>query len=90
MSRLVIQDGVVYSGVQDGGSIGLASGSATITANNSYTTVTHGLGRTPKVTVTPKDQNGLNYYISNVGVSSFRINLQVPQAGDAEFDYMAR
>ena len=84
-----ISDGVSYSGLSDGVVTSLGSGSATIAANDSYVTVTHGLGRVPQVIVSPKDANGINNYISNVGNTTFRINNQVPQPGDAVFDYLA-
>ena len=85
-----ITDGVSYSGLSDGVVTSLGDGSATIAANDSYVTVTHGMGRIPTVTVTPKDANGINNYISNVGTTTFRINNQIPQPGDAVFDYLVK
>ena len=52
---------------------------ATITAGATYVDVAHGLGTTPdinKIKPTPRDDlGGRNYWISNVGASTFRVNI---------------
>ena len=85
-----ITDGVSYSGLSDGVATSLGDGSATITAGNTNVTVTHGLGRTPKVTATAKGQGGVQNWVSNVGNTTFKINIVAPQGADVDFDYIAK
>lgn len=64
----------------------VTSGSATVTAGNSYVDVTHGLSGTPdinKIKVTPQDDlAGRVPWVSNVGASTFRINIPVDLESD--------
>ena len=85
-----ITDGVSYSGLSDGVVTSLGSGSATITGGNTNVTVTHGMGRTPKVTVEPKGQGGVQNWVSNIGNTTFKINITAPQGANVDFDYIAK
>jgi len=85
-----ISNGVSYSGLSDGVATSLGSGSATIAAGNTNVTVTHGLGRTPKVTAEPKGQGGVLNWVSDIGNTTFKINIAAPQGADVDFDYLAK
>lgn len=62
------------------------SGTATITAGNTYVDVAHGLSITPTyINIEATNEFGLNKYLSNIGATTFRINIQVPQLSDATF-----
>jgi hypothetical protein len=65
------------------------SGSATITKTNVFVEVPHGLGFAPDlddITVTPKDDlGGRSYWPSDPTITSFRININVP---DPESDHL--
>jgi len=67
------------------------SGVATVSAGNSYVDVPHGLAGTPtKIIVTPKDSDpGDRFWISDVGSSTFRINLATAPATDKNFYWEA-
>lgn len=69
----------------------IISGNATILAGNTSVTVTHGVGQTPSWVgnPTPLDENGLGAWVSLIGSVTFKINIQVPQAADADFNYTA-
>ena len=55
------------------------SGSAQITATNTYVDATHGYGSTPDINEIQinlqSDMKGRSYYLSNVGSTTFRINI---------------
>ena len=66
-------------------------GQVTITAGNTYADVTHGMAATPnRFSVTPRNQNGKDWWIDNVGGSTFRINIPSVLGSDAVFDIEAR
>lgn len=71
----------------------VTSGSATITAGNTYADVAHGLGTTPdinKIKPTPLDDlGGRDVWISNVGGTTFRINISgMDLDADHSFGYI--
>ena len=75
-------DGVIFAGIKHG--------TATITAENTYVDVTHTLASTPNwVTVEPTNEYAIDWYKSNIGATTFRINLQVAQASDATYTWSA-
>ena len=63
------------------------SGSATITLGNTCIDVTHGYGSTPDINEIEinfqSDMLGRDYYLSDVGATTFRINIT---GGDNPFD----
>jgi len=66
------------------------SGTATITSGNTYVDVTHGLDIQPAtstISVTPLEDlgNASNYWISDVGSSTFRINVNADPGKDVDF-----
>jgi len=64
----------------------IKSGTTTITAESSYVDVTHSIGTVPEwVDPQPTNVYAIWYYLSNIGATTFRINLQVAQASDATF-----
>jgi len=67
------------------------SGSATITAGSTYVDVTHGLNITPdinKIRITPKDNlGGRSFWVSNVGATTFRINISSTDTVDHAFGW---
>jgi parallel beta-helix repeat protein len=67
------------------------SGTATIAAGNTYVDVTHGLSITPdinKIRVTPKDNlGGRSFWVSDVGASTFRINISSTDTADHSFGW---
>lgn len=66
------------------------TGTATITAGNTFVDVTHGLSITPtRLSTPPTNEYGLDYYLSNIGAVTFRINIQVPQLSNATFLWSA-
>ncbi len=71
-------------------SVGIKTGTATITAGNTFVDVTHNVSGIPTMINTPPTNiYGLDYYLSNIGVVTFRINIQVPQLSDATFIWSA-
>lgn len=70
----------------------VTSGSATVTAGNTYVDKTHGLGTTPdenKIKLTSKDDlGGRSVWISNVGNTTFRINISSMDTEDHTFGYV--
>lgn len=68
----------------------IVSGTATIPAGSTSVVVTHGLGSTPiwVGNPVPLDENGLGAWITSIGVVTFQINIQVPQAADADYMYI--
>lgn len=63
-------------------------GTETILSGNTSVVVTHGLGYTPTLlSVEPLDEYGIGYYLTSVGVTTFTINIQVPQPSDANFKW---
>lgn len=71
-------------------SANIKTGTATITAGNTFVDVTHTVTGTPTFLSTPPtNEYGLNYYLSNIGATTFRINIQVPQPSDATFIWSA-
>ena len=66
------------------------SGTATITIGNTSVTVSHGVGSTPNwINVMPQDENGLGWYVTAIGATTFQINIQVPQLGNADYIWSA-
>lgn len=71
------------------------SGNSTITTPNTYVTVTHGLAFTPtaqQIRITPTNNlgNSVKYWISDIGATTFRINVDSdPGAGTATFSWKA-
>jgi len=67
------------------------SGTATITAGNTYVDVTHGLAITPdinRIKITPKDNlGGRNWWVSNVTSTTFRINISSADTVDHAFGW---
>lgn len=69
------------------------SGTATVTSGNTYVDVTHGLSITPsinKISVIPTNNlgNATKFWVSDVGASTFRININVdPGASTATFSW---
>jgi len=67
------------------------SGTATITAGATYVDVTHGLATTPdinRIKVTPKDNlGGRSFWISDVGATTFRINISSTDTVDHAFGW---
>lgn len=65
------------------------SGSATVPVFSTYVTVTHGLAGTPdNIQVTPKDELGArDFWVSNVGALTFRINISMADLSDAHAFY---
>lgn len=68
------------------------SGSATISAGDTYVDVTHNLGHTPDIdviVVRPRDDlGGRSYWKSDVGASTFRINMTTQDLSDHVFGYI--
>lgn len=65
-----------------------SSGTATILANITNTTVTHNLGASPKIlSVLNNDENGIGHIETNITANAFTINLQVGPASNAVFYY---
>ena len=61
-------------------------GTATITAETTSVNVTHGNLTTPTIiTIAPQDENGLGWYVTAIGATTFTINLQVPPVSDTIF-----
>ncbi len=84
--KFLVESGSLCSGVIDA-----KIGSATIIANDTSVTVTHGYGETPTVViVTPTNEYGLDFYVSDKGSTTFKINLQVPQSSNATFDWLCK
>lgn len=70
-------------------------GSASITSGNTSVTVTHGLSMTPtleQISVTPQTSLGSAafFWISNVGATTFQVNLNANPAGTVTFGWVAR
>lgn len=67
------------------------NGSDTITAGNTYVDVPHGLGYTPNtddIYVTPNDNlGGRSFWKSDIGSSTFRINISSMDLVDHTFSY---
>lgn len=70
-----------------------ADGSATVTAANTYVAVTHGLASTPAIgdiQITPQGSLlGRTYWASDVGASTFRINISTSDTIDHAFSWSA-
>ncbi|MEM2567332.1 MAG: right-handed parallel beta-helix repeat-containing protein [Candidatus Bathyarchaeia archaeon] len=82
----------VNTKVQDNiGYITENSGTATITAGATYVDVTHGLAITPdinRIKVVPKDNlGGRSFWISDVGATTFRINISSVDTVDHAFGW---
>lgn len=55
-------------------------GSVTIPALSSSAVVTHGLGATPTlVWLQPQDANGVQWYITSLGATTFTVNIPAAQ-----------
>ena len=66
------------------------SGIATISSSDTYVDIVHGLESVPVwVVPIPTDENGLDCFISNIGSTTFRINIQVPQLSNSVFLWAA-
>lgn len=66
-------------------------GFATIPADSTSVTVEHNYGKTPTIVIAvPTNEYGIDFYISNKNATTFTINIQVPQASDATFDWICR
>ena len=67
--------------------------SATITVGNTYVAVTHGLGVTPAISdiqITPQGSLlGRTFWVSDVGASTFRINMNTSDTIDHLFSWSA-
>lgn len=64
---------------------------ATITAGDTYKVVTHGLGYVPKPQVTPTSNlAGRNFWVSDVGSTTFRININSSDLADHTFNWAVR
>ncbi len=71
------------------------SSTATITSGNTYATATHYLDITPEaknISVTPTNNMGSStkFWISDIGASDFRINVDQDPTGDATFSWSVR
>ncbi len=63
----------------------------TITDGNTSATITHGLDTTPDIVIpVPQDVQGLNYFTSAIGATTFTINVQAPVTGTASFKFAVR
>jgi len=68
----------------------IKSGTATITAESTYVDVTHTLAITPNwADPVPSNEYAIDWFISNIGATTFRINLQTAQPSDATFRWSA-
>ena len=71
-------------------------GTATVNSDSTYVDVAHGLAMTPSLSsiqVTPISNlgNASKFWISNVGASTFRINVNVdPGSSGANFSWLAK
>ena len=70
----------------------MASGTGTITTGNTYVTVTHGLGLAPSLElldIRPQDDlAGRSFWASNLGATTFRINMTTADLGtDHDFGW---
>lgn len=67
------------------------SGSATISAGDTYVTVTHGLGFTPDLNLldikSKSNLKGRSYYASNATSTTFRINISSSDLDDHTFGW---
>ena len=70
-----------------------ADGSATVTATNTYVAVTHGLASTPAlgdIQITPQGSLlGRTFWVSDVGATTFRINMSTSDTIDHIFSWSA-
>ncbi len=65
--------------------------SATITDGNTSVEVTHGLATTPEfVGVMPADVQGMNWYVTTIGATTFTLNTQAAVIGTASFKCLVR
>lgn len=65
-------------------------GTAAITAESTTVDVTHNVGITPNwVDVNPTNEYGIDHFLSNIGATTFRINVQVAPPSDATFIWSA-
>lgn len=79
-----------YDGVKDI-SYATVTGTATITAGDVYVDVTHGKDSTPKspTPVPIDDLGGRRFWVSDVGATTFRINVDSSDLEDHEFKWAA-
>ena len=68
------------------------SGNATVTSGSTTVAVTHGLSATPsqnRISVTPLSNlsNAFRFWVSNVGSSTFTINLDIDPGADVDFSW---
>lgn len=67
----------------------ITKGSATIISGNTSIIVTHGFGATPSVIiVTPKTNEGVNFYVTNKTSTQFTTNIQWSQEVDCEYEWI--
>jgi len=68
------------------------SGSATISIGDTYVDVAHNLGHIPNIDVivirSRDDLGGRSYWMSDVGISTFRINMTTQDLADHLFGYI--
>lgn len=70
---------------------GWNSGNFVVFANTTSRTINHGLaGGIPKVTLTPRNQYAAMYFVTNINVTQFTVNLLTSQEVDSEFDWEAK
>ena len=62
-------------------------GTVVISVGSTNTTVTHNLGLTNIVLVTPQTYQGMLFYHSDVTTNSFKINTPVPQSADLYYTW---
>lgn len=65
----------------------MVSGTATISSGNTTVVISHNIGVTPYINVTPTNEYGIGFWVDTKTNTQFTINLQVPQPSDATFDW---
>ncbi len=71
-------------------SVGIKTGSVSIISENEFVDVVHNINGIPLLlNVEPTNAYALNYYITNINSTSFRINIQNTQPSDATFIWSA-